>query len=280
MSAIRFRTRFGPDYTRGGARKGGFTSTKNAATAIFEEAVHSTMRKATEKGREEVVKNLPKVQADIERDLEKFVNQAFRFMFRQTSSPRGAPLRIAVGDIGQGIFVSGYENKILDRNRPVLWPALSKRTLHQKAPITTYFIKTGEFKEELAGVFPAFIQTVLKPSIKFDEVEETDPILKRTQTIGRVSVFVAASKKGQNLSNMPFLATGTVTAGADRSLISRYMSEVLANKLTNARHPDKQRVIVSPLLAHWVLNRFPNVVQSSVRKHFKLKAVDNGGIGP
>ncbi len=287
MSLFRIRIRVGPDYTRGGSRTTGFSGTSNAATElVYNTVLKRALGRAQHVATDKLLAALPKVQEDISADLVRFSQGAMRQMFTRQSPRNDSPLRFILSSPlvdGRGStnpFVSGQRS--ISSARSVMdWPALAKATLRKKRPNTTFFIHTGKLKWELddEGVFAQFMRDVLKPGLSYEVLEIEDNITKKKQTVGRLSVFVAASKKGQNLSNMPFLRTGQVSAGADQSLIARYMGEEIAMKLTNARHPDKKRPFVSPLLGFWVLQRFPFVVASSLERHLNLRIKGDGTDG-
>lgn len=282
MSNLRIRIRVGPDYSRGGSRTAGYSSTKNAASAVFNKLAGSTLERAARQGTERVVRALPAINTDIYKDLDRFASTAMRFMFSRQSSTSGGELIFNLNDptmsgMGSAIpFISGLttgNSSVSFRNQVMSWKTLAKKTLAKKRPNTTYFVYTGKLKWELLdeGVFSQFMKDVLKPGLKYEEIEDEAPLTKAKHKIGRLSVFVAASKKGQNLANMPFLSSGKVSAGQDQTLIARYMGEEIANKLTNARHPGHARPFVSPLLGYWVLNRFPFVVASAVERQLKVQ---------
>lgn len=283
MSTLRIRVRVGPDYSRGGTRTGGYSSTDNKASQIFDAVARHALGKASRVGTERVLKVLPKVQEDIYADIDRFAQGAMKFMFSRKSPRNGGDLRFSLSSPladGRGSitpFVSA--SRSISASRALMsWPALSKSMLQKKRPNTTYFVFTGKLKWELddEGVFASFMRDVLKPGIKYETVEEEQAVTKKIRKIGRLSVFVAASKKGQNLANMPFLASGAVSPGADQSLISRYLGDEIAVKLTNARYPEKKRPFVTPLLGYWVLQRFPYVVASSLERHLKRRIKADG----
>ena len=284
MSNLRIRLRVGPDYSRGGARQKGFSATKGEASKLVEEVVRPILTKAADAATDRLLAALPGVQQDLYTDIDYFAQTAMRFMFSRQSSTVGNDLQFMLNfptQSGRGSaipFISGGIAKIPSGEVQMAWKALSKSMLTKKKPNTTYFVFTGQLKWELLdeGVFSQFMKDVLKPGIKYQVIEEEAPVTKQKHTVGRLSVFVAASKKGQNLANMPFLKTGVVSPGDDQTLIARYMGEEIANKLTNARHPQNKRAFASPLLGYWVLKRFPFVVESSIKRRLKLGYKNNG----
>ena len=61
---------------------------------------------------------------------------------------------------------------------------------------------------------------------------------------------------------------------SDKGLLARLMEAEVADKLKNFGR-SVQRPLVAPIIAYYVLSRFPDVVASSLKTHFKLGKVGN-----
>lgn len=159
------------------------------------------------------------------------------------------------------------------------WPALQTSTIQHKQGDTTYFTHTGSLYEALSEkLFPFFKQT-LTPTVRFIREEKGVKTSDTTRRVARIEFSVAASKaKGVNLGSIPALKSGSyatgenATPGKDFGLLAAYMDNQTALKLTNLGHePDRNRPLVAPLLGYYIVTRFPVVLETAIKRHFKVK---------
>lgn len=270
---MKIKIKVGPNYTN----RGKFDQSDNPATRIAAMKL-AFLSQAKAKARpiikEKVVERLAEVQDQIRNDIDIYASQMLRFFFKQKSNQGDKDLRIQMSSFDSGNpFKSAYTGVgIANKDVTLEWPALSPKTIKAKQGNRTYFIHSGKLQETLQAKFAPFLQSVLVPTIVFKEEAEGE------DKVGTIQITMLASKKGQNLQNLPFLKPDKQDLGVndligltgkDFSLIDKFLGDQVAYKLTNAAHKDKNRQFVSPVIAYWVLSRFPSVVAQSMKQHFK-----------
>jgi hypothetical protein len=263
-------------------RAGRFDSSSNPATvaiAAKQLILDAVQNRANKIAKEKTVERLAAVQDHVRNDIEIYARQMLQFFFHLKSNTDGkTPLRIQMPSYESGdAFKSAFSPVgVSNPDLTMSWPALSTRTIRNKQGLTTYFVHTGELLEKMQTSFAPFLQNVLRPTISFIPTDEPGKV-------GKITIAMLGSKKtGINLTSFPFLkdesglsANKLVGLGArdsDKGLLARLMEAEVADKLKNFGRP-VQRPLVAPLIAYYVLQRFPDVVATSLKTRFKLGKV-------
>jgi hypothetical protein len=265
-------------------RTGRFDSSNNPAVFAHQAqklTLDAVQDRADKIAREKTVERLSAVQDHVRNDIAVYARQMLGFFFNLKSNPNGdTPLRIQMPAHGsEGAFKSAFSSVgVSNPDRTLSWPALSTRTIKNKKGSTTYFVHSGDLLETMQTQFAPFLQSVLNPTISFTSVDEPG-------RVGRIRISMLTSKQtGVNLTSFPFLKGKQgdslndlvgLKGVNDKPLIAKFLSAEVADKLKNFGRP-VQRPLVAPIIAYYVLSRFPDVVATSLKSHFKLGKVGDG----
>lgn len=236
-----------------------------------------------------VEKAANKITRDIRQDLVTYTRAALRFFFSRDSSARGNPLMIQLQSLnmltGTG---SGFKSAFFlpRRNETILWEPLAKSTLARGRKISNkYFVQSGKLKSDLEKMLPDFFMQTLNPGLRITYY--TNENLTRATTKNKKSPFMQveaivatsniagmSSKGASFLKGEIFRPTQRLEPVVLRNYLLAQIKDLQTDiilKLENApnRHDPirHKRPFIEPMMAYWVLIRFPTVLEQSLKKH-------------
>lgn len=287
---VSLRFRIGPQQgTVGGKRPQDVTAdvTQKLTRFAKEQGVENLVA-ALFASKEEILKS-------IRLDANRFAENAARVMTR-VRSPSTGSIFVSVDDVNRNFVGAISMNEFREGNRMVegghtvvSWNALTARTLANKRSRATrlgprgspdqFFVDSGQLRSLLITYLGPAFAALVDPAIVFKRVENDDgPTDKVNVTLITMAKNSGFAKKGVGRENFPFLNTGQMgnkASSSNETMMVQYLQAAGANdpnlgaKLTNPR--GAQRPFLQPVLAFWLTNRLPIVLERSLIKALKSK---------
>lgn len=269
---------------------GGFKATDNPATAakeISESFLLRVMSKADGIADDKLKEKVSLIEQRVASDLDKYAKQTTSFFFKQQSTD-GSILfinmnRFEEGQRGLGFTSGGINSLEKARNITLRWLPLSAKTIKNKKGNRTYFVHTGNLLGFMEDNFAQFLKMIIHPSVIYTPVKRERLPTGAFNIISHANITVSllAGKRGRTLSELPFLKSKNPGESlndligrrpAENNLIKLYMNQLVQRKLLNS--PSRYEVgterpirsMVTPIIAYWVLSRFPVVASRAFKR--------------